>query len=429
MKKENYKNNESNSKKIKEIKNGKKLSSKAKRIIGGISATTLAVAIIVTTCNLGRKNNNEKDSSMLTAPQTTTSTPNENINSFDNSTVIIDENNSDLVTSYDPITEEEISQKASKIASIVNGHNMDYTEAFIADIIRILHQIPTNDEQIDVDDLWDFLSNWADKCVINTSNYIGGVEKFKGDAPEIHYADFFDENTIDYAIISEFDSYVNQATHTKDKKEIYEAANGMLKIFYEVIELNGKETKFGLANRNSMSVGGISTLELEIVNTLPILQETDKKIKKLDYTEKKAVVDSNGEKIEHHGYDNETSGGMNIIKLRLNPLSKEEYEIWFSEQFKYVYEIPYKDAKRISATSTDDRDFYKKIKKIANNANTKVEYESQMLNFEKFARFFYDYNQGEIQTAEESDLNQDLRALEDIRQQNCQSKGMAKTLK
>lgn len=413
-----------NKQKIKTIHNDShNLADKAKKIIKKISATTLALFIIGTT---GCSKNNEKEVAN-NKPLTTTSTTqintfnNEETNEFDS----IDESLSDnSVTSYDPITEEEISQKASKIASIVNGHNMDYTEDFIADIIRILHQIPTNDEQIDVNDLDSFLYNWSSKCIEKSINYIGGAEKFKGNVPEIHYADFFDENTIDYAIINEFDSYVNQATHTENKKDIYKAANGMLKIFYEVIEYGGKETEFGLANRNSMTIGGITTLETEIVNTLPILQEVDKEIKKLNYNNKNTY----GE-VEGNGYNNEITGGMNIIKLKLNPLSREEYEIWFSEQFKYVYGIPYKKAKKIVATSTNDRNFYKRIKDLASNTGTKVEYETQMISFETFARFFYNYNQGEIQIAEESDLNQDFSALEEIRKQNCQSKGMAKTLK
>lgn len=413
-----------NKQKIKTIHNDShNLADKAKKIIKKISATTLALFIIGTT---GCSKNNEKEVAN-NKPLTTSSTSqintfnNEETNEFDS----IDESLSDnSVTAYDPITEEEISQKASKIASIVNEHNMDYTEDFIADIIRILHQIPTNDEQIDVNDLDSFLYNWSSKCIEKSINYIGGAEKFKGNVPEIHYADFFDENTIDYAIINEFDSYVNQATHTENKKDIYKAANGMLKIFYEVIEYGGKETEFGLANRNSMTMGGITTLETEIVNTLPILQEVDKEIKKLNYNNKNTY----GE-VEGNGYNNEITGGMNIIKLKLNPLSREEYEIWFSEQFKYVYGIPYKKAKKIVATSTNDRNFYKRIKDLASNTGTKVEYETQMISFETFARFFYNYNQGEIQIDEESDLNQDFSALEEIRKQNCQSKGMAKTLK
>ncbi len=342
--------------------------------------------------------------------------------SIENTTEFLNSNEKDIIKAFDVTNDSDVEKQADIIASYVNisndlDNNMNYNKDFIEDVIRIINGVAPKNKEITLDDVIDFTCNWINKVCINSTNYIGGVEEYKNTNPELHLAKLFSEDTIDYEVLKEFDSCVNMATHNKDFKEIYKGSNGILKIFYETLELNGKETKFGLANRNSMSKGGIATLELGIINAIPLLEETDKK-QKLEYKENQAVVDKNKNENEIHGYNNEVTDGMNIIKLKLNPLSKDEYENYFSSNFEYVYGISYDNAKKIALTSKDERDFYNNIKNLT-NCNVKVEYENQMIGFETFARFFFSYNSGEIQTAEESDLNQDLRDLEETRISNC----------
>ena len=149
---------------------------------------------------------------------------------------------------------------------------------------------------------------------------------------------------------------------------------------------------------------------------------------KLNYSNENAVVDQNGNEGENHGYNNDPVNGINIIKLRLNPLSKEEYDLYFKSIFEDVYGINYSEVKKIAAksltthknttTEIPDVSFYKSLKNAIGNMPD-VEYENQMLDMEALTRLFYSYYTGEIQPAEESDLNQDWNELEQIRIENC----------
>ena len=403
--------------KVKEIKNDdKKISSKAKKVIAGLTTGVIILGILVGASKCAKRKNEIDDIK-----------PINNQDSSSYSVVIDSEENIDNKQKFDPTNDEDVSKKASVIYNYVNTANMKYDIALIEDAVRILNQVEPKNKNITIDNVIDFLDNWANKCIINQSNYIAGVEEYKNDAAEIHYAEFFDEGSIDYEAIKDYDDNVNKATHTDNLDEVYDAANEMLKNFYETIELDGKETEYGLANRNSLSKGGIAVLETEIVDTLPILEEVDSK-NKLNYSNENAVVDQNGNEGENHGYNNDPVNGINIIKLRLNPLSKEEYDLYFKSIFEDVYGINYSEVKKIAAksltthknttTEIPDVSFYKSLKNAIGNMPD-VEYENQMLDMEALTRLFYSYYTGEIQPAEESDLNQDWNELEQIRIENC----------
>lgn len=336
-------------------------------------------------------------------------------------------------TFYPDITQapEELyifdNEKALEIAADIKNdlsklEDVNYSIEYIADMVRISHKVAPLDETINVDAYYNYFRDILNKQTTNAANALtnadapkkGLTEENRNKGVNIYISKHFEPNTMDRLIIESLEKEINEIVIDPTlSKGNGEHALNILRVFYDVFILNGKQTELGIVTKNNLSPAGIYAARRLILSSAPLISGLDL-ANMIEYKQLYAVDDANKEELEIHGYNNLPGECLSLIRQVLNPLPHDDQLNYFDIRLKAVFKMSSQDAAKIIFTADENKvegswdesikeAFAKKLKITVEDLKIKqIEYYDLKITYATFIEQYSDFIKGYLPVYENS---------------------------
>lgn len=318
-------------------------------------------------------------------------------------------------------------EKAIEIATDIKNdfdklEDVNYSIEYIADMTRISHNVAPLDETLNVDDYYNYFRDILNKQTVNAANAltndenkkIGLTEEDRNIGTEIFLSKHFEPNTMDRLLIENLEQEINAIVLNPVLNEKNgEHALNILRIFYDVYVLNGKQTELGIITKNNLTPTGIYLGRRLILSASPLIAGLDL-ADMIEYEQLFAVDDHNKEELEVHGYNNLPGEHLNLIRQVLNPIPHDDYLNYFDMRLRAVFNMSAEEAANIIFTHDDEEiegtwdeaikeEFAKKLKVSVEDLEVKtIEYFDLKITYATFIEQYSDFVKGSLPVYEDS---------------------------
>lgn len=318
-------------------------------------------------------------------------------------------------------------EKAIEIATDIKNdldklEDVNYSVEYIADMTRISHDVAPIDTTLTVDDYYNYFRDILNKQTVNAANAltndedkeVGLTEEDRNIGTEIFLSKHFEPNTMDRLLIENLENELNAIVLNPVLNEKNgEHALNILRIFYDVYVLNGKQTELGIITKNNLTPTGIYLGRRLILSASPLIAGLDL-ADMIEYEQLYAVDDNNKEELEVHGYNNLPGEHLNLIRQVLNPIPHDDYLNYFDMRLRAVFNMSAEEAANIIFTHDDEEiegtwdeaikeEFAKKLKISVEDLEVKtIEYFDLKITYATFIEQYSDFVKGSLPVYEDS---------------------------
>lgn len=259
-------------------------------------------------------------------------------------------------------------EKAIEIAMDIKNdlnklEDVNYDVDFIADIVRISHDHAPLDETVDSIAYRDYFLDIISKHTTNAANALnnaeapteGLTEEDRKIGTDLYLSKHFAPNTMERLLIENLENEINEIVIDPQLNEKNgKHALNILKTFYDVFVLNGKQTELGIINKNNIDSFGTHVSRNLILSAYPLLSGLDL-ADLIEYEQLYAVDDPNQEELEVHGFNNLPGERLNLIRQVLNPIPQDDYLNYFDMRFRAVFNMTANEAAEIIFTYDENK--------------------------------------------------------------------------